>query len=173
VRLETDTWGAKYFAEFQHSAFRLEVQPTYTMPAEQPNITRFLGGELTPPEGHNKAWHDTIRRNAETGRQMQRVRVVRIPPTDYQRYGFAWSIPGNVAAGEDVRILNATNTELDLPSFDFWLFDDQTAVRLNFRDDGTLASVELDDDPDLDEYYRWRNRALQAAMPFSEWDART
>ena len=173
MRLDTDTWGAKYFAEFERSAFRLEVQPTYTMPTEQPNVARFLSGELTPPEGHNKAWHDTICRNAETGRRMQRVRVVRIPLTDYQRYGFAWSIPGNTAAGEDVRILDVTDAELDLPLFDFWLFDDREAVRLNFREDGTLASVELDDDADLDEYYRWRDRALQAATPFSEWDART
>ncbi|HEV2639408.1 MAG TPA: hypothetical protein VGX23_29995 [Actinocrinis sp.] len=173
MRLETDTWGATYFAEFARSAFRLEVQPTYTMPSEQPNVARFLGGELTPPDGHNKAWHDTIRRNAETGRAMKRVRVVRLPLTDYQRYGFAWSIPGNVAAGEDVRILDATELTLDLPVFDFWLFDDTAVVRLNFRSDGTLESVESDDEPDLDQYRQWRDLALANAMPFNEWNART
>ena len=173
MRLETDTWGATYFAEFIRTAFRLEVQPTYTMPSEQPNVARFLGGELTPPEGHNKAWHDTIRKNAETGRTMQRVRVVRYPLTDYQRYGFSWSIPGNVAAGEDVRILDATDLTLDFPTFDFWLFDDTAVVRLNFRPDGTLESVESDDDPDLDQYRQWRDLALSKAMPFNEWNART
>jgi hypothetical protein len=67
---------------------------------------------------------------------MQRVKVVRRPLSDYLRYQFAWTLPGNVAAGEDYRILGLTGRSSDLPEQDFWLFDDVTVLLLNFNVDG-------------------------------------
>jgi hypothetical protein len=172
--LEGDEWAA-YFRGFRISAFRLETQPTYTMPAEQPNVARFLAGEL-PPEGHNAAWHKTIADHAAAGRTMSRVRTLTRPLTDYQRYGFTWSIPGNLAAGEDVRILDLTGREdfdpgITVPGQDWWLFDDAAVVHLNFRPDGALSGRELIEDPDLGEYRRIRDLALASSVPFAEYVA--
>jgi hypothetical protein len=82
-------------------------------------------------------------------------------------------IPGNVEAGEDIRILDVTNLDLDLPTQDFWLFDDATVVDLNFAPDGSLVNRDQREDPHLTRYRRWRDLALAHAVPLSEWNART
>ena len=173
MRLDSDTWQS-YFRDFERSAWRLEVQPTYTMPNEQPSIAKFLAGEPKPAD-HNAKWHVTVRNNLAAGKSMGRVRVVRRPLTDYQRYQLAWGIPGNIEAGEDIRILDATDEGFGLPDQDFWLFDDATVVHLNFAPDGTLIDRELLEDPDLITYRRWRDTALAQSVALADFkpDART
>jgi hypothetical protein len=100
VLLSAEEWGT-YFHRFAHSAWRLEVQPTYTMPNEQPSIALFREGK-PKPAGHNARWHETVRKNVAERRTIGRVRVVRMPLTEYQRYQLAWGIPGNIEAGEDI-----------------------------------------------------------------------
>lgn len=168
MRLVGEVWKA-YAKNFERSAFRLEVQPTYTMPAEQDSVRRFLAGEPVP-EGHNSEWHATVRANIAAGKTMQRVRVVRRPLTNYQRYGFAWSVPGNVAAGEDIRVLDLTGKPLPpLPTFDFWLYDEKTVARLDYHMDGTQIGRELVEDADLTQYFEWRDYALKHSVPFLEY----
>lgn len=93
--------------------------------------------------------------------------------TEYQRYQLAWGIPGNIAAGEDIRILDLTDLDLDLPSHDFWLFDESLVVDLNFNPDGTLLNIDQRENPDLTQYLKWQATALAHAVSFSEWNART
>lgn len=155
---------------YARSAWRFETQPTYTMPNEQPTLARFLAGDAMP-EGHNHEWHELVATLVNSGRSVGRVRTVQRPLTDYQRYQLAWGIPGNVNAGEDIRILDLSEHELDLPAQDFWLFDDSTVVLLNFYDDGTLDNVELLDNPDVVYYRKVRDTALVYAVSFNEWNA--
>lgn len=173
MRLDSETWQS-YFRDYERSAWRLEVQPTYSMPNEQASIVKFLAGEPKPAE-HNARWHVTVRNNVAAGKTMGRVRVVRRPLTDYQRYQLAWGIPGNIGAGEDIRILDATDDSYGLPDQDFWLFDDATVVHLNFASDGTLIDRELIEHPDLAKYLSWRDVALAHAVALDDFkpDART
>lgn len=171
--LESEAWQ-RYFTDFTRSAWRLEVQPTYTMPNEQPSLALFRAGE-PKPEAHNAGWHNTVRANIAAGKTMGRVRVVRRPLTEYQRYQLAWGIPGNVAAGEDIRILDLSAVTVDLPNQDFWLFDDAIVVHLNFRPDGTIIDRELIEEPDLGKYLGWRDLALANSVALADFnpDART
>jgi hypothetical protein len=82
---------------------------------------------------------------------------------------FAWAIPGNSAAGEDYRIVDVTDRELELPEQDFWLFDERTVALLNFNPDGTLRDREQVEDADVSQYLRWRDLALAESVPFSEY----
>ncbi len=163
--LEGEPWAAM-FREFKRSAWRLEVQPTYTMPAEAASLARFLRGEPKPAD-HNATWHASVRHVTESGKTIGRVRVVRKPLTDYQRYQFAWGIPGNIRAGEDIRVLDLTDQNLDLPNQDFWVFDETTVVHLNYRPDGTQINRELIESPDLGKYLAWRDLAVESSVPFS------
>jgi len=104
VPLSSDESSA-LFRDFTCSAFGLESLQTYTMPREQPSVAKFLAGE-SMPDDHNAAWHQSVRGHIEAGKTMRRVKVVRRPFSDYLRYQFAWTLPGNVAAGEDYRILD-------------------------------------------------------------------
>lgn len=162
----------KRFDECQVSAWRFECQPTYSMSREQDNLRRWRAGE-SKPEAHNSKWHEEVREIVQSGRSIGRVRTVRFPLTEYQRFQLDWAIPGNIEAGEDIRILDLTDLELDLPSHDFWLFDDAIVVDLNFNPDGTLLNIDQRENPDLTQHRKWRDMALTHAVSLNEWNART
>ncbi|MFH8991022.1 DUF6879 family protein [Streptomyces sp. NPDC017940] len=168
--LEGENWR-RFFDAFEREAWRFEAQPTYTMPKEQENVARFLRGEAKPAD-HNARWHERVRGYVQSGRRIGRVRVVRRPLTDYQRYQFAWGIPGNIAAGEDIRVLDVTRDGHGLPltGRDWWLFDGLRVAHLNFRPDGTQIDREVyEDDPA--PYVQWQRTALEQAVPFEEYVA--
>ncbi|RLU94789.1 hypothetical protein CTZ27_18995 [Streptomyces griseocarneus] len=156
------------FDAFAHDAWRFEARPAYTMPREAESLARFLRGE-PKPEGHNSRWHARVREYRAAGKSIGRVRVVRRELTDYQRYQFAWGIPGNIEAGEDIRILRVTSGDLGLPlgGPDWWMFDESVIVHLHFRPDGTQIGRSLfEGDPE--PYRRWKQAAVTASMPFHE-----
>src|SRR5699024_10718762 len=97
-----------------------------------------------------------------------RVRIVRQPLTDYQRYQFAWGIPGNIAAGEDIRVLDLTESDLEIPDFDFWLFDATRVVRLSYRRAGSQIDRGLVD-VDRSVYRDWKRLAIEASGPSSTY----
>ena len=170
VYLDGEEWRT-YFRDYERSAFRLEVHQTYTMPAEAETFRAFLAGEAMP-EGFNGRWRQTIRDRVAAGRTMTRAKIVRRPLTAYGRYQFAWGIPGNVAAGEDYRIVDLTERQdPGLPEQDFWMFDETIVVHLNYRPDGTQINRELIQDPDIAKYLAWRDLALESAVPFSAYRA--
>jgi hypothetical protein len=162
---------ARHLQDYERSAWRLETQPIYTMPNEQRTLRMFLSGEPRP-EWHNADWHESVRAIVATGKTIGRVRTVRQPLTDYQRYQLAWGIPNNISAGEDIRILDLTDNNLGLPDQDFWLFDNSIVVHLNFNLDGTLLNIDQLESPDLSPYLRWQEIALKHAVSYAEY-ART
>jgi hypothetical protein len=90
--------------------------------------------------------------------------------TDYQRYQFAWGIPGNVAAGEGIRVLDVTHEDYGLPlsGTDWWMFDEERVVHLNYRPDGTQISREMFTG-DTSPYLEWKRISLAYSVPFSEY----
>ncbi|WP_405643015.1 DUF6879 family protein [Streptomyces uncialis] len=166
--LAGDAWRQE-FDSYERDAWRFEAQPTYTMPNEAENVARFLRGEPMPPT-HNERWHERVRGFVASGRTIGRVRVVRETLTDYQRYQFAWGIPGNIAAGEDIRVLDITHDDHGLPlgGTDWWLFDEVRLVHLNYRADGTQINRELRTG-DITPYLEWQRTALAHAVPFAEY----
>ncbi|HET9140564.1 DUF6879 family protein [Actinophytocola sp.] len=159
------------FQRFERSAVRMEAQQTYNMPAERAEVRMFLAG-ADKPSDFNADWHRTVRRNAEAGKRMQRLKAVRRPFTDYTRFLFEWVIAGNVAAGEDYRILDLTERGSDFPEQDFWIFDESTVVLLNFNLDGTLRDRVRVDPADVPEYLRRRDEALKESVHFNEYRVR-
>ncbi|MBD0674052.1 DUF6879 family protein [Streptomyces sp. CBMA156] len=167
--LDGEEWQS-YFRTFQQSAFRLEVHQVYTMPTEAESVQAFLAG-MARPDDFNAEWHRTISGHRVGGRTMTRAKVITMPLTDYSRYLFDWCIPGNVAAGEDYRIVDLSGRSLDLPKQDFWMFDDEVVVHLNYRVDGTQVNRELISNPNLSAYRRWRDLALAESVSFTEWNS--
>jgi hypothetical protein len=168
VRLEGEAWS-RYFRDFRSSAFRLELHPVYTMPGEADELRRFRAGEKPPP-GYHYGWLDTMAAARAAGKTVCRVRVVRQPLTDYVRYEFEWGFAYNVEAGEDIRVLDLTDQpDPGLPDHDFWLFDEQTVVKMLYRPDGTQIGRELIPAPDLDAYLHYRDVAWCQAIPFREY----
>jgi hypothetical protein len=166
--LDGDTWRQTFDA-YEREAWRFESQPTYTMPNEAASVARFLRGEPKPSD-HNTRWHDRVRGYVTSGRTIGRVRVVRQPLTDYQRYQFSWGIPGNIGAGEDIRVLDVTHDDYGLPvtGTDWWMFDEARVVHLNYRPDGTQINREMYEG-DVAPYLKWKHIAVAHSVSFFEY----
>lgn len=162
----------RHFAEFQHTAFRLETRRGYATDRAGARYRAFMQGTDPAPEpGH--AWNVNVRAKAEQGARFSRVRILDDPPTDGQRFLMA-TAAGNVEAGEDIRVLpRADAVRLGLPAFDLWLFDSRVLVRMHIDDTDTTIGVELIEDPgEVLAACRARDAALAAARPSAEVWAR-
>jgi hypothetical protein len=166
--LEGDAWS-RYFRDFASSAFRLELRQVYTMPGEEDDLAAFARGELPPP-GYHYGWLDTVAEAHKAGKTMRRVRIVTRPLSFYTRWEFVWGYAWNARAGEDIRILDRTDTTgPELPDHDFWLFDDTTVVKLLYRPDGAQEGRELVEHSDLSQYLAWQTAAWELAVPFTDY----
>jgi hypothetical protein len=165
---------ASQWDTFQRSAFRLETLPEYRVAKEEGLLERYLAGEPMPA-GYNERWHRRLRSYFASGRYVQRVRVLTPPLTDYIRRQFDWGYVGNVSyGGEDIRILDLSRTpDPGLPDWDFWLFDDEIVLKQIYAEDGTQLAREVLTDADPAKFRRYREIALQRAIPFFTYRAIT
>ncbi|OLB79964.1 MAG: hypothetical protein AUI14_08635 [Actinobacteria bacterium 13_2_20CM_2_71_6] len=101
---------------------------------------------------------------------VQRVRVVTVPHGDYTRWGFTVA-PHNIEAGEDIRYLpRHLAGDIDFPSEDYWLFDDDILVLSVFSEDGRTGGFAREADPELTALCRTvRDRVWARAIPFAEY----
>jgi hypothetical protein len=165
------------FAEgslFEHSAWRLELLDWYTSPATEQRLARFLAGEqVTAAE--RETWLSMLRRDRAAGKTIGRVHVIG-DLTDYLRYELA-CYQSSFLAGEDIRILPARLAAgLDLPGFDFWLFDAgqqgaRVAINL-YGERGAWLHAEIITDPGfVADCCRWRDAATSRAIPLDAYQA--
>jgi hypothetical protein len=156
---------------FARSAFRLELLDDYDSPITRERIARFLAGE---PEDQDVRdyWDQVVGDARQAGKIMERVHVVSEPLTDYLRFEFDF-YRGSVRAGEDIRILTADDAAgLELPGFDFWLFDDSRAAVMYYAERGVWLRTEIVTEPGFVEHCRrWRRAALSRAIPFNTFMA--
>jgi hypothetical protein len=161
---------AWWLANFQWSAFRLEVLPAYFIPQEAELLAAFRRGEdVTVPDDH--PWPPLVQRATQSGKTMQRVRLVAHPLSDYLRFELSL-YPRSVEAGEDIRVASLDeHPELTACNQDFWLFDDEAAVVLDYDDRGGFLGSRPD--PDLGRYRNLRELALACSMELSAYTTRT
>lgn len=152
---------------YTKSAFRLETLQTFTVQGEQEPLARFLAGEDMPAD-YNARSHQRLRERVARGMTLTKVKLIRRPLTDYQRFSLAWGIPGNEAAGMQHRIIDVTDREVDLPEIDFWLYDDSEVVVLVYDEKGVPRFADLIAG-DIGQYRRWRDIALRESIPFGEY----
>lgn len=169
MRLTLDELSAM-FGEAKQSVFRLETLQAYNVSTEQPKLERFLAGEKQPVEPES-SWRELIRSSVAAGRTWKKVKLLRRPLTDYQRFSLAWGVPANSRAGMEHRIIDITERTVDLPRIDYWLFDDSMVVVIHYFEDGSPDWIERIESDDIEQYRRWRDIALKESIPFSEYRA--
>lgn len=156
------------FGTFTRSAWRLEGRDTYRVAGEEERIAAFLRGEpLLRKTRENNGWIATVEDAVARGAWIGRVRLVGHPITDYTRFEFA-AYPDNVAAGEDVQVLD--RVALD-PSWsgvpDFWLFDDETVFVQHYDDEGHFLGAEQAHD--VAPFLEARRRLAGHTVPVSKF----
>jgi hypothetical protein len=161
---------AWWLANFQRSAFRLERMQAYFIPQEAKLLAAFRRGEdVQVPVDH--PWPALVQRATESGKTMQRVRVVAHPLSDYVRFELSL-YPRSVEAGEEIRVANLDDhPELVACDQDFWLFDDEVAVVLNYDDRGGFLGSHTESD--VDRYRNLRELVVACSMELSAYTTRT
>lgn len=158
---------ADQLANFEHTAFRLELQLEYREPSEADTLARFLAGDPQDPTEVPglAAWFEQVRGIVASGRRMERVRVHEDPPTPYQRWE-RWIGAWNIRAGEHMRYLTRARAHDIglLPAAgwtDWWLLDSNRLIAMPFDSDGNRLTDELVTDPAaVVQACAWRDLAV-------------
>lgn len=132
------------FNDFKESAFRLETLPEYNVPDETEAREYFHANGILP-EGHNDEWLKLIGQNVSAGKTMKRLRLLKLPLTEYEQFEMA-AYKENIAAGEQIRFLK--NKKLKLIQ-DFWAFDNTWIARMLYDERGAWLGAdvsEMDED---------------------------
>jgi len=159
----------RHFRTFERTARRLETRDAYAKADEDAAFRRFLDGQAEDPQYgvELEDWTvEVVGVAVAAGKRFARVRVVREPPTDYQRFGLR-NARYNVTAGEDIRYLERGRAiQLGLPDYDFWLFDEARLALMHFTDDDRMLGVQIVTAPAVvRQHAGWLDVAMAAATP--------
>lgn len=168
--LSANELGRHIDDRLSQSAFRLELLDLYDVESNGDDFERFVAGEDSPTPGRKDPWLARLRHEAAAGIRNHRVHILSRPLTAYLRYECEWGYSLNVDAGEEIGILDTSKhpAPADLVDHDFWLIDDEHAIRMHYDAQGRFVGAEPA--PDLLETYRHsRDVAVAAAMPFHTW----
>jgi hypothetical protein len=115
-------------------------------------------------------WLSMIREATREGRRFARVRLVNLPMSDYNRWGYVVAQHNN-AAGEDIRYLTHDAAKVTgLPEYDYWLFDSRKLGLMRFGDDDRFLGVEIVEDPSvIVRHNYWRDAAWHHAVRRDEF----
>lgn len=153
---------------FRHSARRLETRSNYVVENEREPLRKFVAGE---PDDYTwfRPWLEQIQQRTGKGARFERVRVVPEVLTDYLR--FELEISGhNAAAGEEIRYLTAAKARaMNLPDYDYYVFDDETLALMYFTPDDVPDGAQVVTDPAIVASHRqWLDLAAVAAATYEE-----
>ncbi|MHA6759781.1 DUF6879 family protein [Streptacidiphilus sp. PAMC 29251] len=165
----TDEQFDELFRSFEHTAWRWEAQRGYDSDRHTDAFQVFLAGG-DPVRDTDRPWPRNIRAQTRAGKRIERVRVLDDPPTEGQRF-LLTGAPYNIASGEDIRHLSRLKAEeLHLPTWDFWLFDACTVLRLHFDDqEGWLGAERIEDPVQVLAACQVRDAAWHFAIPHEEY----
>ncbi len=160
-----------YLRQATRSLFRLETLPAYDVPIDRGDFPRYLAGEPGPDMERKGRWLDFLREQRAQGVDRHRVRVLRAPLSDYDRYACEWGYAYNVPAGDDTRVLDLAERSMpvDVVDHDFWLVDHERPVRMHYDDGGRFLGASVVEPAELSRYQVARDAAWRAAEPFEAW----
>lgn len=162
-----------YTDRFDSYALRFEVLDRYDVASDDDAFTHYLAGRSRPP-GFGRVWQGWIADRITEGREVRRVRVLYGPPSPYLCFECEWGYAGNVAAGEQVRVLDLTEQPRPAALIDaeFWLLDGHRVAMMSYDAGGAFLHAETAEDASAQPYVRSAEAAWCLAEPFKEWWAR-
>lgn len=157
--------------DFEHTAFRLELQDSYLEAEEADLFAAFLRGDADPPTTvpELREWYRRVETHVRQGKRIERVRVQQDPPTDYQRFE-RWLDRWNCEAGETMRYLTrqqAHDVGL-LPAAgntDWWLLDSSRILAMEFDEEGHRTTNKVITAPEaVLQACKWRDLAVHHSV---------
>jgi hypothetical protein len=165
-RTLTDAELQDQFGSYRHTARRAELQAAYWVAGERASFEWFLAGKPEPfPEVEGtRAWLEQAAQRTASGIQVERIRIHRDPPTDYQRWLRMFD-QQYIAAGDRICYLTAAQADevglLGVGARDWWLLDDERLLLLTHDEEGRRIHAELiTDEPELTRARAWWDLAV-------------
>jgi|HubBroStandDraft_1064217.scaffolds.fasta_scaffold06287_3 hypothetical protein len=158
-----------YFDAISREAFRLEALAAYAVASESAGLRAYLAGEPFQKSAAGQAFKDYVRSQVEAGIRWHRVRVVRGPLSDYERWECEWGYTVNEQLGYRTFVLDLAEAADPprLPDYDWWMLDERVVLRFHYDENGAFAGADALDDPgEIAGHRRYRDAALAAAVPF-------
>jgi hypothetical protein len=129
--------------------------------------------ETAQPLGHQARLDEfDLRRRNQHGRVRRNVHIVEQPLSEYLRYQFEWCYTFNVAAGQDVRVLDISSNPAAAPLAacgGFAVLEGIDVARNNYALDGTfLGAVQAPADTAV-ALTAVAETAWAMAVPFTTW----
>ncbi|GAA2116657.1 DUF6879 family protein [Streptomyces synnematoformans] len=166
--LDGDSWRAR-MNNFRSEAWRLETLPQYLVPQEAEELEQWRAGKRLDPLTHSDEYTDDLKRLRSEGKRKGRVHIVSRPLSEYLRFEFSQYYEANVRAGDEIRILDVTDRPNPLAGVqDFWMFDQESVVLMNYKPDGTQINRELYDG-DVARFVEYQQIAVAASVPYLEY----
>ena len=161
-----------FFEGAEREWFRLEALHSYRYPVETPRLRAYLAGEPYDPSAEPREWYDYIQRRVGQGVRFSKVRVLRGPLSEYERWECEWSYTPTERHGQRTFILDLAEVTVPpaLPEYDWWMFDERVVLRMHYDEGGTFVGAEvIDDTAQVAAHRRHRDVALAAAVAFPDY----
>lgn len=155
----------------KQSAFRLETLPQYLVPQEAEDFADWKAGKpiLTRTPQNNEGIA-RLQKDAERGFQRYRVHILDQPFTAYLGFELYLYLD-SVAVGSEIYVADRDiDPSLSELREDFWLYDDEIAVRMIYDNEGHFLYPELAED--VEPYRKMRDTALYHSEPLTNYLAR-
>ncbi|MGH3854247.1 MAG: DUF6879 family protein [Pseudonocardiaceae bacterium] len=155
----------------KQSAFRLETLPQYLVPQEAERLAMWNAGKLIPPRTpENSEMLARLQHDAARGFRRYRVHILDQPLTAYLRFELYLYLD-SVEVGSEIYVVDRDDHP-DLTDLheDFWLYDDEIAVRMIYDDEGHFMYPELVNN--IKPYREMRDTALRHSEPLTDYLAR-
>ncbi len=152
---------------------RVQTLDRYDVASDGEDYRRYLAGEAEPTPSRKGPWLEHLKALVDSGRAWRNIHVLRTPLSDYLRYACEWGYSYNVAAGQDVRILELPADDLfrEVARLgDFWVIDGLTVVQMHYDGGGQFLGADLIPEDEGAGLFRavagllWRQ-----AEPFTSW----
>lgn len=156
--------------QYAASAFGLQSRPHYDVDPD-PGFARWLR-RAGPDRDVLNGWLRTLQVDCDAGVRLTRLKTLSVELTEYEEYACERLFSYSVGAGEQVLVFDLAVAGLPagITPFDFWLLDDERAVRLRYDARGCLRSARPVADPLAVRRCRaLRDALLQHAEPFEQW----
>jgi len=164
-----------FFDTIRREAFRVEALPAYAVPVESAGLGAYLAGKPFQKSDAGQQFNEFVRSQVEAGVTWHRVRVMRGPLSDYERWECEWGYAQSEHLGHHTFILDLAEIAdpPELPGYDWWMFDERVVLLFHYDDDGQFIGADPINEPgQVAEHVRFRDTALAAAVPFpAYWDA--
>ena len=153
----------------RNNIFRLETLPKYNVPEDLILFQKWKKNKLDVNSVFS-AWFKNLRKTKQKGIKIHRVRVIKLPFSDYLKYEIdVWK--HSIQNGEEIYLLKDKDYKNISEYFnfeieDFWVFDDEKIVIFHYRK-GNLANEELVSKDEIKNYKDLKNRLLKHAVPMN------